>query len=218
MFSTGADCVVITYHARTRGLNVALPWGSNQTQHKVTGLHPQFLQECITSTFEMHQILPSIWVLRCLHGDDWRQWKAALERGPGWTDEITNLISFSVLFSFPPCPSLSHPPTFLLHTKKKSVWHRQTESSQTFLSLFFLLKDSHGPVVERSSSNPKIDRVIHILALCQKHPWAELSTLQCSWYAHQCALSYRTKWNKKKSLTVLSAYIHGNKMGIAWLS
>lgn len=31
--------------------------------------------------------------LRCLHRDDWRRRKAVLGRGPGWTDEIANLVS-----------------------------------------------------------------------------------------------------------------------------
>lgn len=47
----------------------------------------------------------SIWILGCLHGDDWRRRKAALERRPWCTDEITNLISFSISIS-PPCPNL----------------------------------------------------------------------------------------------------------------
>lgn len=54
--------------------------------------------------------------LRCLHRDDWRRRKAVLGRGPGWTDEIANLVSSSVSFSLPGSVSAA-----------SSAQHKQTQ-------------------------------------------------------------------------------------------
>lgn len=90
----------------------------------------------------MHPNFTSIWILGRLHGDDWRQRKAALERRPWCTDEITNLISFSISI-FPPCPSLL--PSYFPLLGKRGTAHanRVTKYFITF-SFFQLNKKNVG--------------------------------------------------------------------------